>query len=286
MFIAAFSGCTGLGRFIAAGEKDIVTVDKSTHSTLILDVYLSVGSISLEVIPTALYLVDVVNKVSIREGSGGTLAEAEEVTSSEIDSDTMKIIFDSNDEGITVDYKYDLFIKVCNNISLQINLVATTGEINADLLDASVTVSLFDIETTTGSLTLSVQDVLMADSSPTIQTTTGTQDIIFTNINYTASTLWTITSSTGGIDVDLTDTGPSSSTSLTHSFDISCTTGGIDIISDLHQDIGVKITASVSTGTITLPGGGDSYTSSNFASATLKYDFSLATDTGRISFSD
>ncbi|MHA2055340.1 MAG: hypothetical protein ACW99F_17310 [Candidatus Hodarchaeales archaeon] len=146
MMIYLFSGCTELlGNFEPAGEKDPITVPKSTYSTLILDVQLGVGSITFEVVPTATYLVDVVNAVSIREGSDGTLADAEEVTSSEIDSATMKIQFDSNDEGIRVDYKYDLTIKVGNDTSLQIDFVTATGNIIVNISDNSTTVSSLDL---------------------------------------------------------------------------------------------------------------------------------------------
>ncbi len=125
----------------------------------------------------------------------------------------------------------------------------------------------------------------MSDSSPTLQTTTGNQELAIFNVHATASTLWSLSTTTGTINIDFTDNPPtSSSSSLTHSFTIDITTGNIDIISDLHQDVGLKITASVTTGTITLPGGNNPYTSSNFDSATLKYDFSLETTTGDIKF--
>jgi len=285
VLISVLSGCTvPFGNFKYAGDKSPVTIAKSTHTTLILDLQISVGSITFEVDSTASYLVNVVNKVSIREGSDDTLAEAKEVTSSEIDSDTMQISFDSQDSGLTTNYKYDLIINVSNNIELQLNLLVTTGDIDVNLQDSTVTVSVLDVVITTGVLTFSIADVTLTDSSPTLQTTTGDQELAILNVHSTVSTLWSIFTTTGTINVDFTDNPPTSSSSLTHSFTIDVTTGDIDIISDLHQDVGLKITASVSTGTITLPGGSTSYTSSNFASSNLKYDFSLETTTGDIKF--
>jgi hypothetical protein len=282
-----FSGCIEfLGTYTPAGEKDPVTIPKSTHSILIIEVELNVGSIKLDVIPTASYLVDVVNRVSIREGSGGTLEEAEDVTSSEINNDTMKIAFDSADDDIRVDYKYDLTIRVVNNISLQINFMATTGEITANLLDKTVKISAFYLETTTGSITLTLEELLMSDSSPTVKATTGDHDIALKNLQYTAATTWSISSSTGSIDLDLTATSLQNVTgSTSHTFNLECTTGGIDIVSDLNEDTGVQITAEVTTGTINIPGGGNSYTSGNFESSLLKYIFNLGTTTGTIAFS-
>ncbi|PWI49095.1 hypothetical protein CEE45_02830 [Candidatus Heimdallarchaeota archaeon B3_Heim] len=288
MIIYTFSGCTDiLGTFEPAGEKDPVTIPKSTYSTLILDIDLGVGSITFDVIPTATYLVDVVNAVSIREGSDGTLDEAKAVISSEINTDTMKISFDSGDDNIQVDYKYDSTIKVANNISLQINFLAATGEIFADLTDKSVTVSSFYVEATTGTITLSLGEFLMFDSSPTVKTTTGNQDVTVTNLKYVSTTTWSITGMTGGINLDLTDNLPQNLTgSTTHLFNLDCTTGSIDVISDLSLGIGLQITASVTTGTIDVPGSGDSYTSPNFASSLLKYDFTIITTTGGITFTE
>jgi hypothetical protein len=243
-----------------------------------------VGSITFEVDSSASNLVNVVNKVSIREGSGGTLAEAKEVTSSEVSSDTMQISFDSQDSGIITDYKYDLVINVSNNIDLQLNMVVDTGDIDVNLRDSTVNVSVLDVVITTGVLTFSIADVSLSDSSPTLQTTTGNQELAIFNVNATVSTLWSLSTTTGTINIDFTDNPPTSSSSLTHSFTIDITTGNIDIISDLHQDVGLKVTASVTTGTITLPGGSNPYISSNFDSATLKYDFSLETNTGDIKF--
>ncbi|MHA2238441.1 MAG: hypothetical protein ACXAB2_08760, partial [Candidatus Hodarchaeales archaeon] len=90
---------------------------------------------------------------------------------------------------------------------------------------------------------------------------------------------------TGGIDLDLTDNFPFSNFTTTHAFDVSCSTGSINIQSRLHLLIGLKITASVSTGTIDLLGGGSPYTSAIFDSSSVKYDFTLSSSTGDITYS-
>ncbi|MHA1946343.1 MAG: hypothetical protein ACXAC6_10140 [Candidatus Hodarchaeales archaeon] len=286
IMIYTFSGCTNIiTNFEFAGEKDPVVVPISTHTILILDVKLAVGSITLEMMPSGPNLVEVVNEVSIREGSGGTLADAEEVSFAEENSDNMKIQFDSNDVDIRVDYQYDITIKVARNISLQIDFLAATGEIEVSLMEDTLNISSFDLGTSTGSITVTLGDLLLSDSSPTIETSTGNQVIIFDNIQYVSSTLWLITASTGAIDVDFTDNPPSSNSSMTHSMDIGCSTGRIHILSDLHEDIGLNITTSVSTGSIDIPGTGDSYLSSDFDSSSLKYNFLLCTTTGDITFS-
>jgi hypothetical protein len=286
LLLNVFSGCTDwVTNFEPVGEKDPVTITKSTHSVLIIKVQLGIGSINLEAVPTASYLVDVVTTVSIREGSGGTLENAEEVTSTEVDLDTMKITFDSNDVGIQVDYKYDLWIKVGSNITLQLDFNAATAVIDVDLEDSDITLSSLSLIATTGSISLTLTDLLFIDSTPTVESTTGDQTFIFTNIRYMLSTSWDIATTTGMITFDLTDNLPLSNLTKVHTFDTTATTGNIIVGSDFHQDIGLSISASASTGTITLPGGLDHYTSSNYDSSLVKYDFELNTSTGSITFS-
>ena len=283
--IATLSGCTfPFTDFEYAGDKDPVTVPQGTHNTVILDFKVGVGTINLEVNPTATYLAYIENAVSIREGSGKTLNDAEEVSYSEQSSEIMKVQFDSKDELIEVDYSYDLTIKVCNNITLEIDLEGSVSAISITLTDATIAISTFDIGTSTGNIDVKLGNTQFSDSSPSISSSTGNHDIILTNLNYTTATSWSISTSTGGIDLDLTDTITPDTVSMTHSFDISASTGSITVNTDLHQDYGLKITTSISTGDVTIPGGEASYTSTNFQSATQKYDFKLSVSTGDINF--
>ncbi len=287
MSIVFLSGCTvpQLMNFEYTGDKDPVAVPKGTYTTVILDFQLGVGSIILVVDPTATDLVNVENKVSIREGSGGSLAEAKEVSSSEISSETMKIQFDSQDEGLQVDYSYAITITVANNITLQINLAAATGGISASISDATITINKLDLETTTGEISLTLGVVQFSDLSPRVKTSTGTQDITIEDVIYTSSTDWSISATTGPLYLDIIDILTPGNVSKTQKFDIGGTTGSISVIADLHQDYGLKITASTTTGDITIPGGGESYTSTNYNSAIQKYDFDLGTSTGDITYS-
>ncbi|MHA2331618.1 MAG: hypothetical protein ACXAEU_06305 [Candidatus Hodarchaeales archaeon] len=275
-----------IGIFKYAGDKDPVTVPKSTHTTVILDFHISVGSITLEVNSGADYLVHVTNEVSIREGSGAELADAEEVTHSEVNADKMNVVFDSNDVDILVDYEYDITIKVNNNITLQINFEASTGDLTTTISDTTIIISSLEMATSTGSISLTLGAVEFSESSPTLSTSTGGQTITLTNINYTTSTIWGITLSTGNANVDITDTNSPNNDTMTQKFNISGSTSKITVATDLHQDFGVKITATTSIGDITLPGGGESYTSSNYSSANQKYDFDLDTSTGDITFTE
>jgi hypothetical protein len=286
LMVSIFSGCTEFATtFELAGEKAPVTISNTTHSALILDFQLGVGEINLEAIPTAASLVDVVTRVSIREGSDGTLEAAEEVTTTSVDTDTFRVDFDSNDQGIRGDYKYDFWIKVGVNIDLQINFDVATGDIDTDLADSSLTLSSFDLEATTGTITVLLSNLVFSDPSPSIHSSTGSQTLTFTDLRYASGSSWSILTTTGSIDLDLTDSLPYSNFTTSHTLDISCTTGGISVFSALHELIGLSITASVSTGTISLPGTGSTYTSPNFDTASVRYSFTLASTTGDITFS-
>ncbi len=286
LMVPLFSGCTEFGTtYKIAGEKPIVTISNTTHSTLVLDFQLAVGEINLEAIPTASYLVDVVTRVSIREGSDGTLEASEEVTTTSVDTDTLRVQFDSNEQGPRVDYKYDFWIKVGGNLTLDIMFDVTTGEIDTDLADASLTLSSFDLEATTGTIDVSLSDLLLSDVSPSIHSTTGSQTLIFSDLHYTSSTAWSISTITDSIDLDLTDSLPFSNSTVSLSFEVSCTTGDITVDSTFHELVGFSITASVVTGTISLPDTGSSYTSINFDTALVKYSFVLTATTGDITFS-
>ena len=260
MSIVFLCGCTvPTVNFGYAGDKDPVIVPKSTYTTVILDFQLGVGSIILEVNPSATDLVHVTNKVSIREGSDGSIAEAEEVSSSEIDSETMKIQFDSQDEGLQVDYKYDIIIRVANNISLQIDLRASTGAISTSISDATVTINSLDLDSSTGSISLTLTAVQFSDPTPKVASSTGNQVITLTNVNYTTSTTWSISISTGIVDLGIINTNNPSNVSMTQKFNIDGSTGDLIVNADLHQDYGLKITTSISTGNVNIPGDGESY---------------------------
>lgn len=284
--IATLSGCTIPLGFEYAGDKDPVTVPQGTHTTVLFDFKVGVGTITLEVNPTANYLAYIENEVSIREGSGATLDDAEEVSFSEQNTEIMNVQFDSKDELIEVDYSYDLKIKVCKNITLQIDLQGSVSEITITITDATIVISSLDIETSTGNIEVKLGNTQFSDPSPIIGSSTGNHDIILTNLNLTTSTSWGISASTGGVELDLTNTIKPGADPMDHSFNISTSTGSIAVDADLHQDYGLKIATSKSTGDVTIPGGEESYTSTNYPTAIQKYDFDLSASTGDITFTE
>jgi len=140
------------------------------------------------------------------------------------------------------------------------------------------------MESSTGDISLNLGNLAFSDSTPMVSSSTGNQQLSFSNLNYSTSTTWDISVSTGTVDLTIAAGAPNTDT-MTHSFVIGGSTGAIAVSTSLHEDYGVKIVASVSTGTISIPGGGTSYTSANFNTANQKYDFDLTTSTGDITYS-
>lgn len=283
VILTLLSGCTvPQWTFEYAGAKDPVIVPKSTYTSVLLVFQVNIGSITLEVNPTATYLAYIENEVSIRKGSGGTLADAEEVSYTELPGGTMRIKFAPQTEAAQEDYSYNITIKVANNITLEIDLQTVTGSISTNIADSSITIPRLDLETTTGSISLELKDIKLSDPSPTVTTTTGDHVISLWNVDYPASMAWSIKVTTGEVKVGLTETQIPSSVSMILGFDVECTTGDIAITADISLDFGLAITASTTTGTITIPGGENTYTSTNYDSVARRYDFDLMTTTGSI----
>jgi hypothetical protein len=160
LLISFLSGCLESGVvYELAGEKAAITIPKSTYSTLVLDVRLNVGSINLLTIPSASYFVDVITTVSIRQGSNGTLEAAQSGSVQALSTDILKLGFDSNDIDSEPDYKYDLWINVGGNITLDIKFFITTGDIHTTIDDSDSTVSSLKLNSTTGSIDLALGNV-------------------------------------------------------------------------------------------------------------------------------
>jgi hypothetical protein len=296
--VCLFSGCTDtLVTFESVGAKDPVTVPRSTHTNILLIFNVNIGSITLEVNPTATYLAYIENEVSIREGSGGTLADAEEVSYTELDAVTMRIKFNPLIEALQDDYQYDITINVANNVTLELTTFkVTTGTISIDISDNdndddnSITILDLNLETTTGSISLELDGIEMSDLSPTVTTTTGDQSIDIVNVDFSLFVEWSITVTTGDVNFCLTEFRyPPEDISEIYEFDIECTTGSILAIIVLGSnsgEYGLALDASTITGNIivedTQQDSPYEYVSTNFDSVDLRYEFNLRTTTGEI----
>ncbi|MFX1506920.1 MAG: hypothetical protein ACFFDC_12520 [Promethearchaeota archaeon] len=280
--LISLSGCTvPIMNFEYAGDQTPINLYMGSYNGVIFDFKLSVGSITLETNPTTENF-SVTNKISIREGSNAQLEEAEEVSYEFTFGMKHQFRFDSKDETGDVDYKYDIVVKVPTKSRLEINFKVTTGDISLTISDPTIVITSLDLVSTTGSLTVALEDVGFDDPTVKIDTTTGSLDLTLTSLNYTMAVTWDASTTTGDINLTISAADAPSSPSRVYTFNLAITTGDLTVTTTLHADYGLQAAASVATGTISLPGGGESYTSSNYASAAQKYDFDLSVSTGDI----
>ena len=282
--ITSLSGCTiPSEKFEYIGAKEPVIIPEGNYTTVTLDFLISVGGFTLEINPDAEYLIYVECKVSVREGSNATLEKAKNATYSKYDMDTMKIQFNSDDIGKQVDYGYNFTIKVKNNITLDVtSRIRAIGDISVNV-DSKINITGSGVSTKRGSISLELAHSYLS-SFAIITTSTGNIDIILQNMSFSQLDSWDISTSTGDVKLDLTNINKPGTNRIKQIFEVNCVIGDIYVGADLHQDYGLEITTGVVTGTITIPGGGETYTSANWITSIHKFEFDLWTETGDITF--
>jgi len=189
----------------------------------------------------------------------------------------------------------DISLNVPENVTVgNLNLISSTGSISTDLLN-NTTVDSINVKTSTGnvalntlytnhtsSLTLTtdtgnIEATIsngIIDGDITTDTDTGTSTLRVYNVTYQTNSVWALSGDTGNINIhikqDETMNANVSGTATT-------STGNINVnYEDRSTNVGVRLVGSTSTGTA------DDYTSSDFATATCKYDLDLSTSTGNV----
>ncbi len=285
--IVALSGCVNIDSYTYIGDKPLITITES-YSVIQLDINNNVGSITLESGSSLTSTIVIENKISAR--SGYVLADAKNVTTAEINQSTVKISFISDISTLgTPPYQYDIKVTVPPNMALEIKLSTSTGLIEVRLGDSKI--SSLDLSSSTGGITVTVHDSLITDSSPVIDLSTGDIDVSIGN-NYFDQNItdWSITASTGKIRFNLNQNSNfipawvNLVADFTHIFNVGTSTGSIYVETFSFQDFGMSVTAGTTTGTVTLPNGGETYTTNNYDTASGKFIFNLDTSTGSIRF--
>ncbi|MFX0210307.1 MAG: hypothetical protein ACFFDT_30285, partial [Candidatus Hodarchaeota archaeon] len=215
---------------------------------------MSVGGFTLEIDPAAEYLINIECKVSVREGSNATLEKVKNVTYVKYEMETMKIQFNSDDIGKQVNYAYNFSIKANNNITLDMkSRIKSIGDISINA-DSTINITGLGLLTKEGSISLKLAHSHLSHVS-LISTSTGNINIILQNMSFSSLNSWEIeTTSTGDVKLDLIDTNIPGINSMYQIFEVNCVVGDIYVISKIHQDYGLKITTSISTGDVTIPG--------------------------------
>lgn len=264
------------------GEKpELVIPLENTTSTLRLELVNNFGEISIITDPSMKSLFQGSIKVYGREDSD--LVDANAFSYQTVGS-IVTVEFTSDWPLDQNPFTYELVIAINQNISVELDIETHSGVVDIDF--TKVDINDFDIKTITGNQNINLsQTNRFSEYIPFITSSSGRIDLFFTDINYTTTTTtWTITTSSGSIDLYMKQHIADMNNSTSRAFIINTPTGTINVNTDLSTDYGISVTATTSSGSINLPSSGDEYQTSNYNTASWKYDFEMTTSTGRINF--
>jgi len=271
------------GAFTLIGETDY-TYASTANLNLTLTIDNTVGSVDVEYDDTLTSLLEA--RLEFWGRSEATIADAKNFTSTITDKIT--ISFDSGvvtwQWGNKSAFYQKLFIKINPDAIAEYSLTVTTGSVtlNFDSLTESE-ITMLDVDVTTGSVDVDFGDnTFLNTSTVSLETTTGSVDVISQEVKFVDDIVWTIKTTTGSIDLTVDQVAIPSDNYIA-TFNVDTTTGSIDLLYTLAEtDFGIRITAQTTTGSITLPGGGNFYESSGYSGELIKYIFDLDTTTGSI----
>lgn len=174
-------------------------------------------------------------------------------------------------------------IRIDTSINANLNIKTSTGGIVMDT-QAEVVLNSLSLEATTGGVEANlVEDVVVA-GDVSAKTTTGGVKFSWDNVIITDDVLVNLEATTGGVDVDVTQEA-----GLLHDITLGAetTTGGVAFAIDIQGDIGAKIESTVTTGGINIDrqvgfSGPESLLQSDNYPAGSNFILSLKTTTGGI----
>jgi len=180
-----------------------------------------------------------------------------------------------------------LFIKINPDAIVEYDVTIITGsvDLNFDSL-TECEIRMLDITVTTGSIDVDFGDNTFLNTSVVnLETITGSIEIISEDVKFANDITWTISVVTGSIDMTISQVVIPAN-NYTATYDAGTVTGSVTLSYTLDvNDFGVRIQGSTTTGSVTLPGGGNLYESPGYATEPIKYSFDLQTTTGSISAS-
>ncbi|MBK5114983.1 MAG: hypothetical protein JJE41_15265 [Candidatus Heimdallarchaeota archaeon] len=272
------------GPFTLIGETDY-TYASTANLNLTLNIDNLVGSIEIENDDTLTSLMEA--RLEFWGRSEAVLTDAVNFTSSTAGGKVI-ISFESlllPWNWVDKDAFYQkLFVKINPDAIAEYDVATTTGSITLDFDSLTESeIRMLDVDVTTGSITVDFGDnTFLNTSTVSLGTTTGSIDVISEEVKFVDDITWTIEATTGSIDLTV-DQVAIPADNYTATFNVGTTTGSIDLLYTLDEsDFGIRITAQTTTGSITLPGGGNLYESSGYSGELIKYIFDLDTTTGSI----
>ncbi|MFX0065688.1 MAG: zinc ribbon domain-containing protein [Candidatus Hermodarchaeota archaeon] len=192
--------------------------------------------------------------------------------------DVTTVTFDSY-EGHE-NYYYHLTVTINPNVALGLKVHTTTGLITFESQE-ELTLTNLDVEATTGGVDLNFQDTTYLNfTQGFISTTTGFINLASANFNMAQDCTLDITTTTGGNNIDLTQT-----IDFGHTLTINTatSTGFTEVNAAYGSSVGLSVIAETSTGSIDFVGLSNGVTT-NYASTTTHINFDLETNTGGIDF--
>ncbi|MHA1187489.1 MAG: hypothetical protein ACTSSK_11560 [Candidatus Heimdallarchaeota archaeon] len=275
------------GPYLLKGETNF-TYASTSNLNLTLNIDNTQGSVEIDYDDTLTSLLEA--RLELRGRSEATMADAVNFTSATV-GDQVVISFDSG--GNTWDwfnksaFYQKLFIKINPDAIAKYSLTVTTGSVtlNFDSLTESE-ITMLDVEVTTGSVDVDFGDnTFLNTSAVSLETTTGSITMVSEDVKFVDDIVWTISTTTGSITLTVIQVAiPIDDYIATYNADT--TTGSVTLHYTLDEgDFGVRIHGTTTTGSVTIPGGGNLYESTGYVSELTKYIFELDTTTGSISAS-
>lgn len=272
------------GAFTLIGETDY-TYASTANLNLTLTIDNTVGSVEVENDDTLTSLMEA--RLEFWGRSEATIADAVNFTSSTAGG-KVALSFDSGDVtwqwGDKDAFYQKLFVKINPDAIAEYNIIVTTGSVTLNFDSSTESeITMLDVDVTTGSVTADFGDnTFLNTSTVSLETTTGSIDVYSQEVKFVDDIVWTIETTTGSIDLTVDQVAIPTDNYIA-TFNVGTTTGSIDLLYTLAEtDFGIRITAQTTTGSITLPGGGNLYESSGYSGELIKYIFDLDTTTGSI----
>jgi len=174
-------------------------------------------------------------------------------------------------------------IRIDRSMNASLDVKTSTGGIVMDT-QAGVVLNSLSLEATTGGAKANLVEGVVVAGDVSVKTTTGGVEFSWDNVNVTNDVLVNARTTTGGVDVDVTQ-----DEELLGNITLKAeaTTGGVNFAIDIKGDIGAKIESSVTTGGIEIDrqvrfSGTTSLLQSDNYPASSNFDVSLKTTTGGI----
>ncbi len=212
-------------------------------------------------------------------------------------SDVLDLTFDSTRDGnvLTVTSEVDIVsryswslnvtchILIDPSMKASLDVKTSTGGIILNT-QAGVVLDYLSLEATTGGVEAKLVEDMRIDGDISLMTTTGGVKLSWDNVIVTKNRLVNAVTTTGGVDVDINQ---DEELAANITLKAEATTGGVDLTIAIQDDVGAKIESSVTTGGIDINrrvgfSGEESALQSDNYPANTNFDVTLKTITGGI----